>query len=160
MPTAQLTQCPACAGRRVLPNARTGQPCACPICNGTGLVEPLYDRLPFWYVINETILAALGTNNGSLRCEARADFEWVWLTHSASTGVFSTQMTDAGGRVFQSAAVNSENQWGTAQRPFPLIAPCILKARTGLNYVLTDRSAAPGNVIQLALSGYELYALS
>ncbi len=151
--------CRACHGRRILPNQRTGEPCVCPLCGGQGKTEPLYDRLPFWYRIQATIVAALGTIAGALPIEPRADFEWVWLMASASGGVFSTRLTDASGRTYENNAINSENQWGTAQRPFPLIAPIVLKMRTALNFILVDRSNNPNNVIQLVLAGYELYPL-
>ena len=121
--------CRGCHGRLMLPNTRTGSLETCPLCGGIGKTEPLYDRLPFWYRIQATTVAALGTIAGSLPIEPRADFEWVWLMASASGGVFSTQLTDASGRTYENAAINSENQWGTAQRPFPLIAPILLWPR-------------------------------
>ncbi|MEE9235110.1 MAG: hypothetical protein V3U28_06715 [Candidatus Acidoferrales bacterium] len=143
----------------MLRNDKTGDPAKCPLCEGMGKREPFFDRLPFWYPFDATIVLASGSFAGSLRIEPRADFEWWWLMATATTGVFSTRMTDASGRTYENDRVNSENQWGTAQRPFPLVAPMILKMRTSLNFDLADRSAVAGNVIQLALGGFELYPL-
>jgi hypothetical protein len=122
------------------------------------MTPPLYDPLPFWYIINETIAAAAGQNVAALRIDTRAVFQWLWLIASSTLGVWSTQLTDGGtGRTYQNAAVNSENQWGNALNPFPLLVPVILKAGTVLNYTLINRAGVGGNVIQLALGGYELY---
>jgi hypothetical protein len=142
----------------LLTNSKTGDPVPCPLCNGTGKMAA-FDRLWFSYLINETIAAALGTNLGSLRIEPRADFEWVACIGSSTGGVWSTQLTDASGRTYQNLAVNSENQWGTAQRPFWLQAPIVLPMRSAVNYVLVDRSANVNNAIQLVLSGFELYPI-
>ena len=150
-----LSVCPGCNGRRILQNTKTGDPVACPLCDGSGKLEN-YIRLPRWYIIN-AVLAALGNLTGALAIEAIADFELIWLSASSSGGVFSTIFTDTSGRQWQNAAVNSENQWGTAQRPFPVgLSPLILRAQTSLNWQLTDRSAN-ANTVQLALIGYDLY---
>ena len=153
-----MDTCSACHGRKVLRNG-AGNPVLCPLCNGVGKTEPPYDRLPFFYVIDETItLAVSATNTNALSIEPRADFEWAWLIAN-STGIFNTRLTDASGRTYQNAAVNNVNQWGTAQLPFPLVSPIVLSMRTALNYELNDDSGAD-NTIQLVLAGYELYPLS
>ncbi len=152
-----MNTCAGCHGRRILPNS-AGNPVVCPLCNGTGKMEPLYDRLPYYYVINEVLLA-LGTIRRALSIEPIADFEWVWLMAN-STGAYTTQLTDgSSGRQYQNLPVNNVNQWGTAQNPFPLVAPTVLKMRDTLNYVLVDTSGG-GNTIQLVLAGYQLFPLA
>lgn len=150
----RMEKCPACKGSRVVPNAKTGSPETCPICAGSGKVEPAYLRLPFWYIILQ-VLTASQVLNSTLNIEPRADFEWVWLA-ATSTGIFRTELFDASGRAYQSEGVDNANQWGTAQNPFPLVVPVVLSMRSAINYRLTERSVA-GNTVQLALIGYELY---
>lgn len=152
--------CPACNGRMVLQNTRSGAPEVCPLCNGTGKVEPPVERLPFYYIINETLAAPNGSQNAAALAIQDRDFELIWLAATSSGGVFQTELTDgATGRAFQNNPVNSLNQWGTAQRPFPLIAPIVLPARSTLQYRLTNQSGN-ANVLQLALLGYDLYPLA
>lgn len=150
-------QCPACAGRRVMYNAKTGNPVTCPLCEGEGKREN-YQRLPRWYIINATIVLALGTLQGALAIDAMADFELIWLMRTSSTGVFTTQLQDASGRTWQNLPVNDLNMFGTAAAPFPVgLSPVVLRAQTSLLWTLVDTSGVAGNAIQLALSGYDLY---
>lgn len=165
----KMNTCPACHGRRWMPNSKTGEPCECPICYGNGVREPPYDRLPFWYVINVNNGVALGANasiDGALQIEPRADFEAVAFV-ATSTGIFRTSLRDASGRTYQNdgariagaaALVDNANQWGTAQDPFYFLAPFILPMRTNLQHTFEDTSGAP-NTIQAALAGFELYPL-
>jgi hypothetical protein len=146
--------CRACHGRMTLPNVKTGEPCACPICGGMGVTEPPMNRLPFWYVIDQ-VLTALQSISSALQINSDADFEWVWLS-ATFTGTFTTQLQDASSRAYQNSAVNNANQWGTAQLPLPLVQPMVLRARSLLKWTLTDTSNA-GNTVELALIGFELY---
>lgn len=150
-------QCPGCAGRRVVYNAKTGNPVECPLCDGEGK-RVNYQRLPRWYIINATIVAALGTLQGALAIDAMADFELIWLCRTSSTGVFTTAFQDASGRTWQNLPVNDLNMFGTAERPFPVgLSPVVLRAQTSLLWTLVDTSGVAGNAIQLALVGYDLY---
>jgi hypothetical protein len=138
-------------------NQRTGDPVVCPLCEGSGR-RTFYDRLPRWYIINTTIAAALGVNNGALAIDAQADFELIWLCRTSSTGVFTAEFQDASGRTWQNLPVNDLNMFGTAVAPFPVgLSPVILRAQTSLIWRLVDTSGAAGNAIQLALIGYDLY---
>lgn len=155
---ADVVQCPSCQGLGRTPNALTGEPMSCPVCDGAGVTEPPYERLPFWYIIDAIMPAGTGIITGSLTIEPRADFEWVFLS-ATHVGTFQTEFTDASGRTYQNAPVNDANQWGTAQRLLPLIAPVKLKMRSALNWRLTDTSGALPHTVQLALIGNELYPL-
>lgn len=147
--------CPGCNGRRILKNSSTGNPVVCPLCEGSGKMDN-YIRMPRWYVINATPTAAIPVVNGALGIEAIADFELIWLT-ATQQGEFTSSLFDASGRAWQNLPVNNANQWGTAQRPMPLIAPLVLKAQTSLQWTLTDTSGVSPNAIQLALIGFDLY---
>lgn len=150
----QNSVCPGCKGRRLLKN-NAGNPVVCPLCEGSGKIDN-YIRMPRWYLINATPTAAAPTVNGALAIEAIADFELIWLM-ATQAGQFTTSLTDASGRAWQNLAVNNANQWGTAQRPFPMLAPLVLKAQTSLNWQIIDTSGVLPNAIQLALAGFDLY---
>lgn len=150
----KTSDCPGCNGRRLLKNNQ-GNPVVCPLCEGSGKMDN-YIRMPRWYVINATPTAAAPTVTGALAIEAIADFELIWLM-ATQAGQFTTLLTDASGRSWQNLAVNNANQWGTAQRPFPMIAPLVLKAQTSLQWEITDTSGVTPNAVQLALAGFDLY---
>lgn len=148
--------CPGCNGRRLLENAKTGNPVVCPLCDGSGTREN-YTRLPRWYIIN-AVLTALGRLPGALAIDAIADFELIWLCRTASGGVFTATFQDASGRTWQNLPVNDRNMFGTAERPFPVgLSPVVLRAQTSLAWELVDTSGNP-NTVQMALVGYDLYA--
>lgn len=156
-PITASNQCPACAGRRVLFNSKTGNPVTCPLCDGEGKREN-YQRLPRWYIINAVITLALGNTPGALAIDAMADFELIWLTRTSSNGVFTTAFQDASGRAWQNLPVNDLNMFGTAERPFPIgLSPVVLRAQTSLMWTVTDLSGIAANTIQMALIGYDLY---
>lgn len=149
-----MQTCPACQGRRLVPNVRTGSQEICPMCNGAGRVEPEYERRYFIYLLDKVLTASQDVSV-TLNIQARAAFEWIWLAAS-KTGAFQTRISDSSGREFDSDLVNDVNQWGTAQLPFALVVPHLLRAQTNLSFRLKDTSAA-ANTVQLALIGYELY---
>lgn len=149
----KLMTCPGCHGRRMAENSN-GQLQACPLCNGQGVMEPLYDRLPFWYPVN-AVVGVGATVNTALNIEPRADFE-VHCLMATFTNPFTTLMTDASGRTYQNAAVNNANQWGTNVAPFYFLAPFVLPMRTSVNFAFFS---ALGSTIQGALHGAELYPL-
>ena len=150
----QNSVCPGCNGRRLLKNNQ-GNPVVCPLCEGSGKMDN-YIRMPRWYVINATPTAVALAVTGALAIEAIADFELIWLT-ATKGGQFTTSLIDASGRAWQNLPVNNLNQWGTAERPMPLIAPLVLKAQTSLQWTVTDTSGVLPNEVQLALAGFDLY---
>ncbi len=158
MAPAATRACPACNGRMVLKNDRTGNPVVCPLCNGTGKYEN-YIRLPRWYPINAVLTAAAPGNvlGGSLAIDAIADFELIWLTATSTGGIFTSEFADSSGRRWQNLPVNNLNQFGTASLPFPIgLSPVILKAQSQLLWTFTNTSGN-ANTLQIALSGYDLY---
>ena len=112
--------------------------------------------LPFWYPINPPALTALQAGvTASVVIDNDADFEWRWLI-SSQTGLWSVTLTDRfTSRPLSPSAINSENLAGTAQLPFILPKPYILKRTSSVSGIFNDRSNA-GNTIQLALVGYKL----
>jgi len=153
------TSCPTCVGRYgtpgMVPN-RNGEMQRCPLCDGTAIWEN-FSRKAKTYVINTTVAAALGTNNGSLAFDD-IDFELLQLMANSNGGVWSTRLQSASGRFWSNAAVNSENMFGTAERPFPIgLAPIYVDRKEVLNFTVVDRSGNANNAIQMALAGYDLF---
>lgn len=157
--------CPGCNGRRLLSNAQ-GNPVTCPLCEGTGKMEPNYIRMPRWYPAGGSSSITLtggapGPQNAQVTTiDATAPFEVVWLV-STQGGIFDEQISDQSGRPWQTPAtfIPNVNRWGTAQNPFPLVAPVIVPARANLNHLFRDQSSAggAGNIIQPCFIGFELY---
>jgi len=153
---AQMQQCPTCHGSGKVPNPKTGQPMTCPTCNGTGNVTITLDDLPFWYPINPPALTALQANvAANVVVDNDSDFEWRWIVAS-STGTFSVTLTDRfTARPLMPSNINGENIAGTAQLPFILPKPYLLRRTSTIQALFTDRSGA-GNTIQFCLVGYKL----
>lgn len=155
MPANLKRQCPGCNGRLMIPN-KNGQMQACPLCDGTGSVEPQPIRVPFDYVIDEVLAAGGDQIQRALQFDRDSPFEMIWLV-ATQTGIFTSQFTDgATGRQLDNLPVNNANRFGTAQLPFPLVEPYIWAPGASLNYILVDTSAAP-NTIQIVLKGYKLF---
>jgi hypothetical protein len=112
--------------------------------------------MPRWYVINATPTAAVPNVRGAQSIDAIADFELCWLM-ATFQGQFTTELQDSSGRAWQNLPVNNANQFGTAQRPFALLAPIVIKAQSALNWSITDTSGVSPNAVQLGLSGFDLY---
>lgn len=151
-------QCPICKGRRVTPDVGNNQYQSCPMCQGRGWVGGDFDPALYWYIVNATIPAVVGSIVESpLRIQDHANFGWTRAMATSDAGVFSTELTDsATNRPFQNLPVNSENQWGTAQRPGLLEIPIIFERRGTIQIRLTNRVAG-ANIVQLAFGGYDLY---
>lgn len=137
-------------------SSKTGAVQTCPLCDGTG-VNTNYVRMPRWYLLSASalVLGANAPSRGSMSVDAIAPFEAVFLV-ATRTSTFTTELFDQSGRAWQSFPVNDANQWGTAQNPFPLMAPLILPAQSVLNWVFTDTSGFQ-NTIQPCLIGFDLY---
>ena len=168
----QNNQCPGCQGNRMVESSKTGVVQTCPLCNGSGRMEPRVIRLPKTYVFGNasqiTLTASAGagvagaSNNQSLTIDGQYDFELVFLVASsnpgATAGAWQDQIADQMPRNWQQAGVfiQSANRWGTAQRPFPLVARIILGVREVLTGTFQDMSGAT-NVIQPCFVGFDLH---
>lgn len=165
-------QCPVCQGNRVIESQKTGAVQTCPYCNGAGRAEPRVIRLPKCYVFGNasqiTLAASAGagiagaSNQQSLTIDGQYDFELVFLVASSNpggtAGAWQDSIADQMPRNWQQAGVfiQSANRWGTAQRPFPLVARIILGMREVLTATFQDMSGAT-NVIQPCFVGYDLH---
>lgn len=117
---------------------------------------PSSTDLPFWYPLNPPQLTALQQGvTASVVINNDADFEWRWII-SSQTGLWSVTLTDNyTTRPLMQVAINNENLAGTAQLPFILPKPWVLRRTSSITGVFNDRSNA-NNTIQLALVGYKL----
>ncbi len=150
------TTCPSCGGRGVVANAKNGSPEKCPNCGGQGVASLGLDDLPFWYVLAPPQLAANAAGVvATVQIDNDSDFEWRWIIANA-TGLFSVTLLDQfTSRPLSTVAINGENISGTAQLPFLLPKPYLLRRTSVLRGTFNDRSAAP-NTIQFALVGYKI----
>lgn len=121
-----------------------------------GLSLPPSIDLPFWYPINPAALTALQAGvSASVAIQNDADFEWRWITGN-STGLFSVALMDNyTSRPLSLGNINAENLMGSAQLPFILPKPWIIRRTSTISGSFTDRSNA-NNTIQLCLVGYKL----
>lgn len=170
--------CPSCKDPRtgqptgVISNARTGSPELCPNCQGTLVTSGTYQDLPFWYPISAsgvasptgsvTITLANGNVGGQVTIDNDSDFE-VRRFIASSTGLFSVTLKDnktnrplTPSPVTTAGFINGENFAGTAQLPFIIEKPFLILRTSTVSAGFTDRSGAPGNVIQLCLWGYKI----
>lgn len=150
------SQCPTCKGNGAVANSKTGSAEVCPTCSGSGQISVGLDDLPFWYPINPPQLAANAVGvAGSVQVDNDSDFEWRWIAAS-STGLFSITITDRfTARPLMPSAINGELIAGTAQLPFTLPKPYLIRRTSSIAALFNDRSGAP-NTIQFALIGYKL----
>ena len=118
---------------------------------------PGMQDLPFWYPIAPPALTALQLGvAASVTIDNDADFEWRWIIAN-STGTYSVTLTDRfTSRPLMSAAINSANIAGTAQLPFILPKPYLLRRTSTVAAVFNDLSGGGANVIQFCLVGYKL----
>lgn len=124
----------------------------------------LIGKMPFWVdMFNETLVAFQSDENRFTMIE---DFWWVasvasFTAGSQSNPPFAFQLyelqpsSEPAGKGFthQQKAVNSENYFGTAQRPFYLTKPVFMPAGTQLLCRAQNMQNAV-NVIQVAMMGY------
>ncbi len=148
--------CPTCSGKGAVMNAKTGSPEICPTCSGSGQISVGFDDLIFWYPINPPQLAASAQAvQGSVQIDNDSDFEWRFIMAS-STGLYSVTLTDRfTARPLMPSAINGELVAGTAQLPFILPKPYLVRRTSTILGSFNDRSAAL-NTIQFALGGYKL----
>ncbi len=150
------TTCPSCNGRGIVANAKNGSPEKCPNCGGQGQVSLGLDDLPFWYVIAPAQLLANAVGVvATVQIDNDSDFEWRWIIAN-STGAFSVTLLDKfTSRPLSTTSINSVNIVGTAQLPFLLPKPYLLRRTSVLQGTFNDLSAAP-NTIQFAIVGYKI----
>lgn len=157
------TNCPTCGGAGAVSNAVTGSPEPCPNCQDyiTGT-----QGLDYRYVFAQSpqnpapfIIAANATNQGaSVGIQNDSDFLCDRYIASA-TGLFSVYLTDQySARPLspsQNIPIYGENIAGTAQLPYWLPKPWLIKRTSTVQGYFNDRSGAP-NTIQFLLAGYKL----
>jgi hypothetical protein len=150
------TVCPTCGGKGAVQNAKTGSPEVCPTCSGSGQISVGLDDLIFWYPINPVQLTANQQGvQASVQIDNDSDFEWRWIVAN-STGLFSVTLLDRfTARPLMPSAINGENIAGSAQLPFVLPKPYLLRRTSSILGTFNDRSGAL-NTIQFALVGYKL----
>lgn len=165
-------QCPVCQGNQIVESSKTGVVQLCPKCNGTGRAEPPVIRLPKTYTFGNTsqfTLAASGgpgvagaSSNQQMTIDGQYDFELVFLIASSNpggtAGAWQDRIADQVPRNWQQAGVfiQSANRWGTAQRPFPIVARVVIGVREVLTGEFQDMSGAT-NVIQPCFVGFDLH---
>ena len=168
----QNNQCPGCQGNRMVESSKNGIVQTCPLCSGSGRREPRVNRLPKTYVFGNASQIVLAVSAGagvagasstpSLTIDGQYEFELVFLVASSNpggtAGAWQDQIADSVPRNWQQAGVfiQSANRWGTAQRPFPVVAQVIFGVREVLTGVFQDMSGA-ANTIQPCFVGYDLH---
>ncbi|MGH8135063.1 MAG: hypothetical protein ACRER4_01850 [Steroidobacteraceae bacterium] len=155
--------CPSCGGRAVISNAKTGSPELCPNCQGQGKGSLGLDDLPFWYPIAVTLTSGQSGNIQSVTIDNDSDFEWRWIIFTSilangAAGLFSVTLLDKfTSRPLSPSAINGENIGGTAQLPFTLPKPYLLRRTSTIQGTFNDRSiAGVNNIVQFCLVGYKL----
>src|ERR1700719_1513267 len=133
----------------------------CPICNGTGKAVIELNDLPFWYPINVVLTALQANVLATVTVDNDNDFEWRWIIASSiltggGAGLFSVTLFDMyTNRPLSPSNINGENLAGTAQLPFILPKPYLIRRTSSIRGTFTERSNN-GNTIQLCLVGYKL----
>ena len=148
--------CPTCGGRGAVANANSGTPQTCPTCDGTGSVSIGTDDLLFHYPLNPAQLTA---NQAGVLATVTIDNDSDFLLDrivASSTGLFSVELLDKfTSRPLQTAPINGENYAGTAQLPFWLPKPYLIRRTSTIQGKFNDRSGSL-NTIQLDLVGLKL----
>jgi hypothetical protein len=155
--------CPTCGGRGAVSNSQSGSAEPCPNCESylTGVAGLDYRYLFAANPANPVAftLTALQANLGaSLTINNDSDFVCDRFIAS-STGLFSVYFTDQfSARPLmptQNVPINGENISGTAQRPYWLPKPWLLKRTSTVTALFTDRSNA-SNTVQFLFAGYKV----
>jgi len=155
--------CTTCGGRGAVANAATGSPEPCPNCESylSGTVG-----LPFWYLFSQNpanpaafALTALQANVGaSVQIDNDSDFLCDRIIGSR-TGAYNAYLKDNfSARLLspsQNVPIADVNFVGTAQLPYWLPKPWLIKRTSTVQGFFTDTSGA-GNTIQLILAGYKV----
>jgi len=118
----------------------------------------LYIAKLFHYIVNNTHTGN-DTKTSTLQIDSDADFQLLMMVGSRTSALATIEITEggAGGLAWQSAPVNVDNFFGTAQLPFPagLIPQLMPKKRVYI--VKTVDSSGAANSIQVDFWGYKLF---
>jgi hypothetical protein len=163
---SQIT-CPTCNGSGKVFNSQSGQTTTCPTCGGTGKVNVTLADLPFWYPAPVTLTSGQQNLNATITIDNDADFEWRWIIASSilsngSAGLFSVTLIDRfTSRPLMSPGIpiNGENIAGSAQLPFILPKPYLLRRTSSILLQFNERSVPGGGVtnsVQFNLVGYKI----
>jgi hypothetical protein len=118
----------------------------------------LYIAKLFHYIVNNTH-SGNDTKTSTLQIDSDADFQLLMLVGSRTSALATIEITEggAGGLAWQSAPVNVDNFFGTAQLPFPagLIPQLMPKKRVYI--VKTVDTSGSANSIQIDFWGYKLF---
>jgi hypothetical protein len=121
----------------------------------------LYIAKEFKYVANFAV-PLNGTQTQQIQIDSDADFQLINLIGTRDAVGLQVQITEggAGGLSWQSAAVNFDNFFGTAQLPFPfgLIPQLLPKKRV---YVIQINNTTGGLLnAQVIFDGYKLFPIA
>lgn len=162
---SQIT-CPTCNGSGRVYNSQTGQQAQCPTCGGTGKVNVQLADLPFWYPANVTLTPGQTGVNAVITMDNDADFEWRWIIASSilangNAGLFSITLIDrftSRPLMTPGVPINGENIAGSAQLPFILPKPYLLRRTSSILLQFNERSNVGGqnNSTQFNLVGYKV----
>jgi hypothetical protein len=134
--------CKTCHGTGML--TVSGHTQACPMCDGTG-VEFNPGR-EFTYELGPNVLAGGATLQASSVQVLNRAFRWM-MAVAVSTFPFSTQVSDSRDlRPFSNQPVHSNNLWGTAQNPMPLLTPFRFNKNANILATITDLGGGSGTV--------------
>lgn len=111
----------------------------------------------FVYDIGAQTLAGDANGTYPITIETDADFEVVNLTYY-STSTLTIQIKQ-GDRTWFFRALDSRLIAGTAQEPYILPVPRVIKRNTTLQFTITDTSGS-SNTFNIALLGNKLYRRS
>ena len=112
----------------------------------------------FHYILNFPF-AASATLTGTIQIDSDADFQLLMMIASRDDARVTVEVSEggAGGLAWQSAPVNIDNMFGTAQLPFPGgLIPQLLPKKRVYKFSLVNTSGGANNV-QLDFWGYKLY---
>ena len=118
----------------------------------------LYIAKLFHYIVNNTH-AGNDTKTSTLQIDSDADFQLLMLVGSRTSALSTIEITEggAGGLAWQSAPVNIDNFFGTAQLPFPAGMIPQLMPKKRVYIVKTVDSSGAANSIQVDFWGYKLF---
>lgn len=113
-------------------------------------------KFPYAYIF-DTTRASTALSEENIKVSSGHDFVVTHITGNMSdTNYYSLLIRDSGSNEYWSeAACRQDNFVGTAQYPFKLIRPRLVKAGSTIYFQITPSSAA-SNTIQIVLHGYEI----
>jgi len=135
--------CTYCKGHKAV-QAPNGSLQVCPLCEGTG--EEFNPGREFTYELGPIVLAGGATATAQSVQVLNRPFRWM-MALAVSTFPFSAQISDSRDqRPFSNQPVHSQNLWGTAINPMPLLTPFRFNKNANILATLTDLGGASGFV--------------